>query len=499
MHKRNAAWPLAVGVIAVGGLAALGWNTFSGSPVKAADPADIAANGPTAVKVAPPAAGAIELQNAFQNVAEAVRPAVVHITSRKTISAPEGPMGLFGQLGPEGSGRFQMPPRQARGNGSGFIVRADGYIMTNDHVVGGADQVTVTLDDGREFTGKVIRDQRSDLALVKVEASGLPVLSFADSNNIKVGQWAIAYGSPLGLSDTMTAGIVSALGRETEIGAREEARFYPNLIQTDASINPGNSGGPLLDIYGNVVGVNVAIASPTGTSVGIGFAIPANSAKFVMEQLITTGRVTRGFLGFAPESMNVVEKQRYGVQNGVLVMSVEEGTPAAKAGLQVEDVVTQVDGQPVDNEAALRELIARTAPGTKMTLTVRRDGKDLTLNSTVAEAPGAQVAAAPAAPAAAPRQQGKLGVGVADITPEIARQLNMDANAKGAVVGEVTPGSPAQEAGIRPGDILLRVNGKQINQSSDVAGAVQSLKPGDEASLVIRRDKSNILARVNIR
>jgi serine protease Do len=484
-------WPIAVAIIAMGGLAAIGWNIFSGSRVHAADPR-------TAGIAAP--AGAVEMQNAFQSVAEHVHPAVVSITSRMTIKPPQVGAELgqspFGDLFGEGQEGPMFPgPRAAIGEGSGFIVRPDGYILTNDHVVGGADSVTVRLDDGREFPGKVTRDQRSDLAIVKVDASGLPTLALSDSKPA-VGQWAIAYGSPFGLEDTMTVGVVSALGRETAIAeSREEGRFYPNLIQTDASINPGNSGGPLLDINGTVIGVNVAISSPTGTSVGIGFAIPASTARYIMDELITKGAVTRGFLGFAPESITGVEKSRYGVDHGALVTMVQDNSPAATAGLQVEDVVTSFNGQDVQDSAQLRDLVSRTAPGQTVKIVVRRDGKDMTLNATVQPAPSQKTAAA-----ATPQPgQGKLGVQIAQLTPEIAKELGLKPDAKGVVVATVSPGSPAAEAGLRPGDVLVRINGKTVDASSDVTGALSSLKPGDEASLVVRRGDARVLLRATLR
>jgi serine protease Do len=489
MQKTRSAWPLAVAVIALGGLAALGWYTFRGDRVRAADPL---------VGAAPKAV--LDLQNAFTSVADGVRPAVVSITSRTTVrpsAAPDFDFGQFGPGGPEGPGFRMNPPmpRTAIGTGSGFIVRNDGWILTNDHVVGGADSVTVRLDDGREFRGDVKRDPRSDLAVVKIDASNLPALQLTDSAAVKVGQWAIAFGSPFGLEDTMTVGVVSALGRESAIGGRgrDEARFYPNLIQTDASINPGNSGGPLLDINGHVMGVNVAIGSPTGGNVGIGFAIPANTASYVMEELITKGTVTRGYLGFAPANLSPADQNRYGAKEGALVAMVEEASPAAKAGLQVEDVVTAVNGQPIRNSLDLRDAIARTPPGQSIEMRVVRGGKEQTLKATVGEIPGAKTAEAPAAPA-----QGRMGVQVADLTPELAKQLGVPETTKGAVVAGVQPGSPAFEAGLRQGDVILRINGKDVTASSDVANMVKAIPAGGDVSIIVMRDKSRVLLRTNV-
>ena len=274
-----------------------------------------------------PPVQALELQNAFEQVADHLNPSIVFIRSRqaaKAVRATGGdeedtPFNFPGIPGaPNGRG-FRMGPQSGRpsyASGSGVIVRGDGYILTNDHVVQGADKVTVELSDGREFTGQVKRDFRSDLALIKIDATGLPPAELADSDRVKVGQWAIAFGAPFGqeLRNSMTVGIVSALKRNQDIGSGSEGRHYSGLIQTDASINPGNSGGPLVDVYGRVIGINVAIESPSGGNVGIGFTIPANTARFVMEQLITKGSVTRGYLGLAPKALTFDDQQRYGVK-----------------------------------------------------------------------------------------------------------------------------------------------------------------------------------------
>jgi serine protease Do len=424
---------------------------------------------------------------------------VASLTVRKTIQPSPSTGFDFGPFGGQGV-PIPRGPRIAEGNGSGFIVSEDGWIMTNDHVVSGADRVTVELDDGREFTGDVRRDYRSDIALVKIDATGLKPLKFADSGKVEIGQWAIAFGSPFGLQDSMTVGIVSALGRETAIGGRgDAARFYPNLLQTDASINPGNSGGPLVDVYGQVVGVNVAIGSPTGASVGIGFAIPADSAKYVMEQLIAKGSVTRGFLGFAPERLSPSEQQRYGVNEGVLVVSVTEDSPADRAGLQVEDVITKIDSTDVTNEAQLRDLIARTPPGQKLTLTVVRGGQVKTLPATVENMPEQPGAASVPSPTPPQQERGKLGIQIGDLNAEVARQLKMDPSAKGAVVVGVQPGSAAQEAGVMPGDIVLRVGERDTTTATQVMEAVTPLKAGDSVPIVVRREGSRILLRAQIR
>ncbi|HEV2474154.1 MAG TPA: trypsin-like peptidase domain-containing protein, partial [Chthonomonadales bacterium] len=296
-------------VLALGAVAAVSLRGNAGQP-SAQLP-----QGPPPVQ---PSQQVLGIQTAFEQVADKLRPSVVFIKSRESAATTSLRSGMQGQespfsfqfpgfpFGQGGQGgqqfrQYQLPPNQFQpreyASGSGFIIRSDGYILTNDHVVAGADKVTVQLEDGRELVGQVKRDFRSDLAIVKVNATGLPTVQMGDSDKVHVGQWAIAFGAPFGLSDTMTVGVLSSLHREQEIGEGSQTRLYPSLLQTDASINPGNSGGPLCDVYGRVIGINVAIESSTGSNAGVGFAIPANTARYVIDQLITKGVVTRGFLG----------------------------------------------------------------------------------------------------------------------------------------------------------------------------------------------------------
>ncbi len=446
-----------------------------------------------------PSAQVLNIQDAFEKVADKLRPSVVYIRSRQMVSTvamqggEDNPFGFAFPQGPGGGRQFPRIPqgqgmRRAEASGSGVIVSSDGYIITNDHVVADADRVTVRLQDGREFVGKVLRDQRSDLALIKVEASNLPAAEFANSDGVKVGQWAIAFGSPFGLSDTMTVGVVSSTKRHEDIGRGADQRLYPSLIQTDASINPGNSGGPLVDVYGRIMGINVAIESPSGGNVGIGFAIPANQARYIMEQLRSKGTVTRGYLGFIPQSLNYDMQQRYGVKEGALITLVQAGKPAAQAGLQVEDVVVRYDGQPVTDEATLRELVSRTTPGKQVQLVVKREGAEKTLTATVGASP-ADKAATPAPTPAREHAKGKLGISLGNASDPQAREAAHLSSAikDGVVIVEVLPGSPASEAGLFPGDVLVRLDGKNITSEAQVSDIAGKLNSGASVPVIVRR------------
>jgi len=470
---------------------------------------------------------ALSMQNAFEQVAVKLRPSVVFIRSRqsaKAVSSRGIPMQGFGDdqgdafpfpflrspQGGQGQGgrqfRIQPPgyaPR-AEASGSGVIIRSDGYILTNDHVVAGADRVTVKLQDGREYVGKVMRDFRSDLALIKIDAKDLPAAEMADSDKVNVGQWAIAFGAPFGLSDTMTHGVISSMHRQEAIGSGSDERFYSSLLQTDASINPGNSGGPLVDVYGRVIGINVAIESPSGTSAGIGFAIPSNTARYIADSLISKGTVTRGYLGLSPAALTYQYQQRYGVKEGALVTSVQDGTPAAKAGLQVEDVIVRYDGKQVKDDASLRDMIARTAPGSRVSVGVRRGGSEQTLQVTVGTNTDTPIARAetPVQPQPQAESRGKLGVQIVDadkLDADTRQQLNLKDDVKsGAVIVTVQPGSPAAAAGIRPGDVVTRLNGKTVSSGDQLKQIAATLPASGSTTAVIRRNGQTILAQIAV-
>ena len=414
-----------------------------------------------------------------------------------------GGQSPFGQGDPKGRtfdfGQSGDAPQEfkQKGAGSGVIVRSDGWILTNDHVVQGADTVKVLLHDGRTLNGTVRRDPKSDLAMVKVDATGLQAVEFADSDKTRVGQWAIAFGSPFELNDTMTVGVVSARQRQKIISENGMTRFYPSLLQTDASINPGNSGGALVDSKGQLMGINVAINSPNGGNVGIGFAIPSNTAKDVMEQLITTGKVVRGFLGLTPVALTPEMKKQYGVTAGALVRDLNEDTPAGRAGIQPEDVIVKFDGKPVEDEIGFRSMVARVKPGTKVDVVVHRNGRDQTLVAAIGEAPSDPNKPVDQ-PAPEAKTGGKLGVQLEQLTPELLKQFKLPSSATGAVVKAVAPGSVASEIGIQAGDVISRIDGKQISSPSDLKDAMAGIGSGQNVRLVVQREKQRMLVTVTI-
>lgn len=440
------------------------------------------------------------MESAFVRVAEEVSPAVVTIYARRNISAPR----LRFDIPDDFPFRFEfrrdnreVVPIPTRGVGSGVTVRSDGYILTNDHVVAGADRVEVVLSDGRRLTGKVMRDYRSDIAVIKVDATGLPTARLGDSDTARVGQWAIALGSPFDKQNSMTVGVISGLGRREAIGGMMQQRYYPNLIQTDASINPGNSGGPLLNIRGEVIGINTAIESPTGSFAGIGFAVPINTARYVMEQLIARGKVVRGFLGVIPADVTPADAQRLKVNRGALIVSVTEGSPADQAGFQVEDVVVEYNGKPVRGEVDFRDMVARTEPGTVVPVKVIRNGREQTLRVKVGEYQD---------PEEQMRQRGqrqesgrKLGISIERLTPELAERLRLPRNTQGIVITEVVPGSAADDAGLSPGDVILQVDGQRVTSLEEVHRLVEQHKSGDMVVFIVRRNTPDGIITTRVR
>lgn len=427
-----------------------------------------------------------DFRRQFVAVAKAVRPAVVAIAAVSTIEVPSTPFGDWpfehflprlpgseddGARAPEGSKRKQ----KRRGMGSGVIVdAAKGLILTNNHVVAQADELTVVLDDDTELAAEIVgTDPKSDLAVIRIrdmKAAKHPLKAAitGDSDKLEVGEWVMAIGSPFGLKHTVSAGIVSAVGRGS-MGIAE----YEDFIQTDAAINPGNSGGPLVALDGRVIGINTAIASRSGGNMGIGFAIPIDMARTVMSQLLEHGSVVRGYLGIFIADLSTDLAKSFGHEgDGVLVQDVGKDGPAASAGVLPGDIIIERDGKPVDDVAVFRNAIARTPPGTRVALTVIRDGKRKQLSVVLGELPGDQAQRPGPAESAKP-EPARFGLSLSDITPQMKERFELQ-DVHGALVIAVAPDSAAAQAGLRPGDVIEQVQTTKIGSANDALRALRA-------------------------
>jgi serine protease Do len=426
----------------------------------------------------------VELSNSFRAIARAVKPAVVHINIVETVDSSGQGLEL----------PFDLPqaPRRRPGSGSGFIVREDGYILTNNHVVQKAEKIEVTMSDSKKYKATLVgTDPESDLAVIKVEETGLPYAVLGDSDVVEQGDWVLALGSPFGLQQTLTAGIVSATGRELRLD--EGVGQYSKFIQTDASINPGNSGGPLVNMRGEVVGINTLIFSRSGGAEGIGFAISSNTARQVYEQLVKSGRVIRGYLGVSVTDVTEPTARALGVEtnSGALVADVPAGdTPAARAGLRSGDVITSFDGKPVRSSRQLTDAVAATPVGKSVRVDFIRAGRPETITVDVAQRPDNVNArnneAEPPRPEGQPKAT-RLGVSVQPVTPEIADQMRLK-EPSGVLVRSVDPGSPAAEAGLRHGDVIHRVGKTEIRSVEDLTEAVKLLANGEDVAIQVERN-----------
>jgi len=406
---------------------------------------------------------------------------------------------FFGPGGPGGPNGPNVPhPRgggQRMAMGSGFIISADGYVLTNNHVVEGADNVTVRLSDRRELDAKVVgTDAQYDIALLKLNASDLPVVSVGDSKGVKAGQWVVAIGSPFGFDHSVTAGIVSAVGRN--FGGADQ-RYVP-FIQTDVPINRGNSGGPLFDLQGRVVGINSQIFSNTGGFMGVSFAIPIDIAMNAVDQIKTTGRVSRGMIGVQIQNVDRENAKALGLPRigGALVNKVTPGSSADKAGVQVGDVILSFGGRDIATSADLPPLVGSTKPGSKSDLVLYRDGKNMTVPVTVGELPAEKAVQASLGNNDATSPANALGLVVDDITADQRKQIGLDSD-QGVVVTKIT-GAAAKRAALAPGDVILMVGRKPIKSVADFNTAVKGAKPGDSVMLLVRREDATSFIAVPI-
>jgi serine protease Do len=421
----------------------------------------------------------------FAALAEQLRPAVVNISTAKTIKprspayrAPQQPgRDLFEDFFERFFRDMPQSPHRERSLGTGFVISEDGYILTNDHVVDGADEIKVKLSDGRIFSGTIKGvDPKLDLALIKIDAGKqLPVAKLGDSDKLRIGEWVMAIGNPFGLEQTVTVGIVSAKGRVIGAGP------YDDFIQTDASINPGNSGGPLFNVQGEVVGINTAIVAG---GQGIGFAIPVNMAKQIVPQLRDDGKVTRGWLGVMVQPLSEELAQSFGLDRvrGALVSEVVKGSPAERGGVKRGDVIVSFDGQAVDERNDLPKIVAATRVGKTVKVVVFRDGKEHELKVEVS-----RMAEEGEQPVAKDDAGGKLGLAVSTLNPELARRYGIDPESRGVLVTAIDPGSSAANANLRPGDLIVEVDGREVDSVKAFEAATGRVAKDTVLRLLVQR------------
>ena len=495
--KARLAWRLIVPVIAVGAILSFGtYEVIKPARAVAAAPAPAAAPlDDTSVSAL------LALDHAMETVASRVTPAIVNVTVTSKTSPDRGDAAqqdngqnddddngfqqFFGPGSPFGK-RFQMQPQQPQyehGLGSGVIISPDGYIVTNNHVVDGATDIRVTMNDRRILPAKLIgRDKLTDLAVIKVNASGLPSVPWGDSTKLHPGQTVLAFGNPLGFRFSVTRGIVSALNRPNPFG--QDRRAPGEFIQTDAAINQGNSGGPLVDARGDVVGINTFLVSPSGAFAGMGFAIPTQIVQPTVDALIRHGKVEHGYMGIGISDVTPDEAKFFNVNNasGAVVTQVEPDSPASKAGLKVGDVITGLDGKEVTDAGELQVQVGQKQPGTTIHLDVMRNGKNekvpLTLEAMGSRDNNRQSSST---------EHGKprWGLGLGDLSPEVRQQMQLGSSVQGAVVERVVPGSSADDAGLQRGDVITEVNRKAVESASDVQKALADVPQGQDALVLV--------------
>jgi len=440
-------------------------------------------------------AALLSLDHAMEALAARVTPAIVNVTvtSKSNAKLQDGDdapdMQQFGPFGRMFGMPMQPQSRIEHGLGSGVIISPDGYIVTNNHVVDGAVDVNVTMSDRRILPAKVVgTDPLTDLAVIKVNASDLPSVPWGDSTKLHPGQTVLAFGNPFGFRFTVTRGIVSALNRPNP--SASDRRKPGEFIQTDAAINPGNSGGPLVDARGEVVGINTFLISQNGSFSGMGFAIPTQIVRPTVENLIKYGKVSHGYMGIGINDVTPENSKFFDLKKaeGALVSQVEPNSPGAKAGLRTGDVITQLDGKPVSDAGELQVVVGQKQPGTKIELGVIREGKEITLPVTL-EAMGARNG--PEESASNTHEKPRWGVNLQDLTPDVRDQLQAPKDLHGAIVENVQPGSPADNAGLQRGDVILEVNRRPVQSASDAAQELSKVANGQDALILIWSNGGN--------
>ncbi len=426
-----------------------------------------------------------ETGKAFSEIVRAVSPAVVNISSTKTVRRQPTPFDdFFDFFYPFHDGRSRKFREQSLG--SGVIVSADGFIVTNNHVVEQSEDIKVLLADKKSFRAKIVgSDPKTDIAIIKIDAKSLPVIPWADSDKLQVGEFVLAIGNPFGLSNTVTMGIISAVGR-ADVGIAD----YEDFIQTDAAINPGNSGGPLVSATGELIGINTAIFSKTGGYQGIGFAVPSNIVRVVMEQLIKEGKVTRGWLGITIQEITPDIAQSFGlkVTEGALVSDVIKGSPAQKAGIQRGDIILEFNDKKVKDVGTLRNMVAQSKIGTQVKIKILRQDTELTITATITQLPADK---RELVPSSSPEMKGGRnsldGVDVIDLNAAIAKQLGLDRDDKGVVIIRVEPGSSAEEAGIKKGDVIQEIDRQRVGSLGEYNRKTAQLRADKTIALLVNR------------
>ncbi len=476
--------------------------------------AQTAQNEPGAISAQSPRSGA---PMSFADMVAKLQPAVVNISTTQKVTVSANPFAgtpfgdLFGQQGGAGGGDDRTITRQGQSLGSGFIISPDGYIVTNNHVISAGtktavvESITVIMIDRKEYKARVVgRDAASDIAVLKIDATGLPYVRFGDSAGARVGDWVIAIGNPFGIGSSVTAGIVSALHRITGQGGA-----YDRFIQTDASINQGNSGGPMFDMNGNVIGINSQIYTPTGGNVGIGFAIPAEQAKPIVDQLRGGATIKRGYLGIQlqPMSPEIYESLGLPKDRGELVARVEPGEGAARAGIQQGDVITRVNNQDVTPDQTLSFIVANLPIGSRIPIELIRNGHKMAVTASLGERPSDEKLAAITGGAdgvdVVPQDdkstqkatRDTLGFSVTPMTADIARALGLPAPVKGVVITSIDQGSDAGQKGLQRGDIITAINQRPVSTAAEIAGAVAAAKSAARPSVLVSVQRGNTPSR----